>query len=157
MTWTYSGDPSASEKDTVRFLIQDIDENEPLVSDEEITYAVDTWYELKGSLQYCAAVVADILSAKYTREASYSADGVSVNMAQAAQQFRDLAMALREQHKNLLVGGSPDVGGISPYEGLYPGVKNFAFGTGMHDDVQAGSQDYGSTDVLFPIEDYPGT
>ena len=60
--------------------------------------------------------------------------------------------SLREQHKSSLVGGFPDVGGVSPYEGTHPEIKPFAFGTGMHDDKSAGRQDYGSQD--FP-EYYP--
>ena len=34
--WSYSGDPTASPLDTVRSLIGDIDENFPLLSDDEI-------------------------------------------------------------------------------------------------------------------------
>lgn len=155
MTWTYTS-PDASDKDAVRFLIQDTRAEEQLVSDEEIQYVIDRWKKVQGSLEYCAAVVADTLAARYAREASYSADGVSINLAQVAQQFRDLAANLRSQHQNLLVGGSPDVGGISPYEGLVPGVKNFNFGTGMHDDLEAGQQDYGSREPLFLPEENPG-
>lgn len=38
MAWTYSGDPGASALDEVRFLIQDTDENDQLLSDGEIEY-----------------------------------------------------------------------------------------------------------------------
>lgn len=156
MTWEYDA-PGVTDKDTVRFLVQDVDQTDQLVQDEEIQYVVDTWYEVHGSLEYCAAVVADTISARFAREASYSADGVSVGLGQVAQQFRDLAVQLRAQHNSLLVGGVPDVGGISPYEGLLPGTKNFAFGTGMHDDLEAGPQDYGSRDYVYYIaENDPG-
>lgn len=156
MTWEYAA-PGTSDKDTVRFLIQDTDQTDQIVQDEEIQYVIDTWKDVHGTLEYVAAVLADTIAARYAREASYSADGVSVSLGQVAQQYRELAIALRAQHNSLLVGGSPDVGGISPYEGLYPGIRNFAFGTGMHDDLEAGPQDYGSRDdVYFIQENSPG-
>lgn len=156
MTYSYSS-PDASEKDAVRFLLQDTNSSEWLLSDEEIQYALTKWYDVYGTVEYVAAVLADNLSARYAREASYSADGVSINLAQSAQQFRDLATMLREQHRDSLVGGFPDVGGISPYEGSLPDVKPFSFGTGMHDDKSAGRQDYGSNDYpdYYP-EETPG-
>lgn len=155
MGWSYTS-PDASEKDAVRFLIQDTNTNEQLVSDEEIQYVIDRWLKLQGTLEYCAAVVAEAIAARYAREASFSGDGTSINLGQVAQQFRDLAVSLRSQHHALLVGGSPDVGGVSPYEGLTPEVKNFAFGTGMHDDLDAGEQDFGSRDNLAnPVEQTP--
>ena len=147
MTFVYDA-PGVSEKDTIRFLLQDTDSTEPLLQDEEIQYYItrlrDTW-----SLEYIASVLADTLAARYAREASYSADGVSVNLAQQAQQFRDLAANLRSQHKNLLVGGLPDVGGITPGEELLPNTRPFSFGTGMHDSIEAGEQDYGGLGASY--------
>ena len=35
------------------------------------------------------------------------------------------------------------MGGIAPGEQLEPGTKPFAFGKGMHDDIEAGAQEYG--------------
>lgn len=155
-TYTYDG-PAVSEKDEVRFLLQDTREDEWILSDEEIGYALTKWFPLYESVEYVAAVLAEAIAGRYAREASFSADGVSINLAQAAQQFRDLAVQLRAQHKSLLVGGSPDVGGVSPHEGLYPGIKNFSFGTGMHDDRAAGPQDYGSNDHrYYTAEEEPG-
>lgn len=148
MTFSYDA-PGVTDKDTVRFLIQDTNASEALMTDEEITYLIGEWKDRYGSLEYVASVAANTLAARYAREASFSADGVSINLAQQAQQFRDLAASLREQAKNALVGGFLDVGGISPYEGLTDGVKQFSFGTGMHDDPEAGPQDYGSQDDRY--------
>ena len=52
MTWNYSGDPSLSSRDAVRFLIGDTDPNDPLVTDEEIAYALGrfTEPELAGAI-----------------------------------------------------------------------------------------------------------
>ena len=156
MTFTYQS-PDANDKDAIRFLLQDTNASEPFLQDEEIQWMVTRWKDLYGSLEYVAAVCADNIAARYAREASYSGDGVSVSLGQVAQQFRDLAVSLREQHKRLLVGGLPDVGGISPYEQLDPSIAPFSFGTGMHDDLEAGRQDYGSRDgQYFIAERQPG-
>jgi hypothetical protein len=144
-TYTYDA-PGVTDKDTVRFLIQDTDPHgagEWQVTDEEIQWAYDTWFPLYNSVEYVASVVADTIAARYAREASYSADGVSVSLGPVGDQYRMLAASLREQHKQTLVGGEPDVGGIAPDEQLLPGTKPFAFGKGLHDNLEAGPQEYG--------------
>lgn len=40
MAWTYSGDPGSSETDKYRFLIGDTDEDEPVLTDEEINFVL---------------------------------------------------------------------------------------------------------------------
>lgn len=155
-TFSYS-DPSSGNKDEVRFLLQDTREDEWLLSDEEIDYALERWGETYKTNYYVAAVLADTIAARYAREATISADGINVSLAQVAQQFRDLAASLREQHKSLLVGAVPDAGGVSPYEERSPFIRNFSFGTGMHDDYAAGPQDYGDRGQGWYIaEEYPG-
>lgn len=155
MSFSYT-DPTDSQKDAIRFLLGDVVEAEHLVEDEEIDWAISRWYPLYGTIEYVASTVADAIASRYAREASYSADGVSVSLGPVGQQYRDLAAALRQQHKSLLVGGLPDVGGISPDEQLVPGVKPFAFGTGMHDDPEVGRQDYGSQNSSYVPENQPG-
>lgn len=49
MTWTYSGDPGSRDIDKVRWIIQDIDPNRPLVSDEEILYALRNFGNPEGA------------------------------------------------------------------------------------------------------------
>ena len=144
-TYTYT-DPGASKKDEVRFLLQDTRENEWLLSDEEISYAITKLTPTWNSPEGVASVLADTIAARYAREATISADGVNISLAGVAQQFRDLAVSLRSQHKSLLVGGAPDAGGVSPYEERDYFIRNFSFGTGMHDDYEAGPQDYGNRD-----------
>jgi hypothetical protein len=53
MTWTYSGDPGDSELDEVRFLIQDTDTDDQLLSDEELTYLLNSYGD-----PYSAAIAA---------------------------------------------------------------------------------------------------
>jgi hypothetical protein len=145
MAYTYDA-PGVTDKDTIRFLIQDTDPHDAgewLITDEEIQYAYETWFPLYNSHEYVAAVLADTIAARYAREASYSADGVSVSLGPVGDQYRMLAASLREQHKSTLVGGMPDVGGIAPNEGLLPDTKPFSFGKGMHDNLEAGAQEWG--------------
>lgn len=53
MTWTYSGNPGASDLDEVRFLIQDTNTNDQLLSNEEINYLLAAYGD-----PYSAAVAA---------------------------------------------------------------------------------------------------
>lgn len=156
MTATYDN-PSASDKDAIRFLLGDTNLSNALLQDEEINYLVQRWMPLYGSAEYVAAAAADTISARFAREANFSADGVSVSLANLGQQFRDLAISLRSQHKNFLVGGTPDVGGITPGEEDDPTVVPPDFGTGMHDNLEAGRQNYGRLNSPYYVaEQMPG-
>lgn len=53
MTWTYSGNPGASALDEVRFLIQDTNQDDQLLSNEEIEYLIEVYID-----PYSAAVAA---------------------------------------------------------------------------------------------------
>jgi single-stranded DNA-specific DHH superfamily exonuclease len=156
-TYTYEG-PQENQKDEIRFLLQDVREEEWQLSDEEIGYAIAKWESYWSTSEGIASVLADTLAARYAREATISADGVNISLAQVAQQYRDLAANLRAQHKSLLVGGLPDAGGISPYEERSHDIRNFSFGTGMHDDLEAGPQDYGDRgqSPYYNSENMPG-
>lgn len=167
MTWTY--DPTklgerngenltdAAKLAGVRFLVGDTDAEDHLVEDEEIQYVISTWYAKEGTLEWVASVVADTIANRYAREVSYSADGVSIGLGPVAEQFRALAAALRQQHRNLLVGGGPDVGGVTPGEETDPRLAPFSFGTQMHDNVEAGPQDFGGRGYkYYSPEEHPG-
>lgn len=156
MTTTYTA-PGITDKDTVRFLLQDTGTEGWQVTDEEITWAIEQWLPLYGTLPYVASTIADTIAARYAREASYSADGVSVSLGPVGDQYRMLAASLREQHRSLLVGGFPDVGGITPGEQTDEQLALFSFGTQMHDNVEAGPQDYGGRTPVWYVPEYePG-
>ena len=65
MTWTYTGDPSSSERDAVRFLVADTDSTDPLISDEEITYLLSLYTEPP----HASVGAARAIAAKFSREA----------------------------------------------------------------------------------------
>lgn len=157
MTWNYSGNPSTSTTDEIRFLIGDTDPEEELIQDEEIQYLYNTWFTIYGTVFYVAAIACETIAASFAREGSHSADGVSVNLGALQAQFTKQAETLREQHASLLLGGIPDVGGVTAGEQPDPDIQPLIFGTGMHDDLAAGRQDYGSRNQpeYWP-EQYPG-
>lgn len=171
MTWTYEptklGERDAEGYFTpaamlagVRFLVGDndnSDEDSEMVQDEEIMYVVAQWLPKEGTLEYCASVIADTIANRYAREVSYSADGVSVGLGSVAQQFRELANALRAQHRALMLGGGPDGGGINAGEQADLTINPFSFGTQMHDNWEAGHQDFGSRGRPYYVaEEQPG-
>lgn len=157
MTWTYTGDPGASTGDEIRFLIGDTDESDPLLSDQEIEYLYNKWFQTYGTVFYVASIACETIAASYAREASHSADGVSVQLGEIQAKFTKQAETLREQHASLLIGGIPDVGGVTAGEQPDTQIAPLIFGTGMSDNISAGRQDYGSRDIpQYWPEQYPG-
>ncbi len=83
MTFTYSGDPSSSPADAVRFILADTVEETAALSDAEVAWLVSQWPD-----EYAAAIAgAAMLEARYAKEA----DSVSrtVGDLTIAQSFKD--------------------------------------------------------------------
>lgn len=106
--WSYSGDPSTSTKDAIRFVLGDILVKDPLVNDNEIAYA----YSAKGSVYGAAAMLCRSLSSQYARlvdtvdrELRTSYSSKSANFLRMAVQF--------EQQAAIVSGAMPYAGGIS--------------------------------------------
>lgn len=151
MTFSYSGDPSASDIDEVRFHVQDTDSSDPLISDEEIQFLIDQWADTVGTNMWVAAMVAENLAAKFAREVAVSADGVSVAVEQLQDKFEQLAVSLRDRHKSFIgAAGSPTAGGTLFDETFDLSIKPLSFGKGMHDNMRAGRQDFAGTMQRFP-------
>lgn len=159
MTWTFDlnriGEDSIEGiRYGIRSMVGDTDPDDELIQDEEIDWIVRRWLPLQGSIEFCGAMVADSIANKFAREASYSADGVSIGLSQIADQFRALSSNLREQHKEIMsMGAVPDFGGALRGEQMDPSLRNFSFGTQMHDNHNAGQQDYGSRDYRSLTEE----
>lgn len=64
MTWTYSGDPSSSPLDEMRFTIGDTLQDEPIMQNEEIQYLIDTYGSNINLLMYQLFVRAATLFAR---------------------------------------------------------------------------------------------
>lgn len=140
--WSYSGDPASSDRDQVRFYIQDTDQGRQLLADEEIDFVLVQWEAAFNSPLYAAAVCAEVLAAKFAAEVSVNADGVSVDQGALQARYNDLAVSLRDQYKAL--SGNQGPIGASDF-GLDgdPTIPSLSFGVGFQDNAYAGSQDYG--------------
>jgi hypothetical protein len=105
MAWTYSGDPAASARDEVRFLVGDTDTNDQLLQDAEIAYTLSKYPNpLMAAVRSCMA-----LAAKFSRQADASAGPLSESSSQKAKAFFTLAGELRAQAGRL---AKPVFGGV---------------------------------------------
>lgn len=107
MAWSYSGDPGASPKDEVRFLVADTDPGDPIVSDEEILFMLAE----EGSPLKAAAGLAEVLAFRYARVCDTAIGDYRVSLSQVAERYRLLAKELESEAG--LVSAIPYAGGIS--------------------------------------------
>lgn len=143
MTWSYSGDPSKSDLDSVRFWLQDTQQDRPLLTDEELIYLLDLWMPKYNSLVLVAAFAAEVIAAKFTGEVSVSADGVSVQVGELQQRYQQLAQRLREQYK----ADAVDVDLIDDVmwdQAVDSSIDPLVFGVGFMDNYEVGRADYGN-------------
>lgn len=92
MTWSYSGDPSTTPKDKVRFLIGDTEQNDPLLQDEEINFALTLTSDdaAKAAVKCCEAALA-----KVSKSVDYEIGPESVKASQRAEGLKDLLRRLK--------------------------------------------------------------
>lgn len=146
MAFTYGGDPSNSTLEAIRFYAQDTDAANAFLSDEEINFVVAQWAEVSNHPIFLAAAVCETISAKFAREVSYSADGVSVGAQELQNKYAQLASSLRETYKSMDIGAGPDVGGIMVGETYDTSIKPLVWAKGMHDNIEAGQQEFGGVE-----------
>lgn len=106
MGWTYSGNPSDSTKDAVRFLLGDTDSSSPLVTDEEIAYAVAE----EGDARLAASVVAKAIASVFGRKADKSVGDLHISYKSQADYYSGLAVELTAKSTAYAM---PYAGGIS--------------------------------------------
>jgi hypothetical protein len=130
----YSGDPTSSPLDAIRFWAQDTGAS-PLLNDAEIDYLTDfAGVDPEENPIDAAALVADRIAAKYVGDVNINADGVSYSGDQLQSRYSALAKELRRQ-----AGRSSGRESVPYVGGLQDGRQ---FGIRMHDNPQAGSQQY---------------
>lgn len=105
MGWTYSGNPAASDRDAVRYMVGDVDSTAPLTTDEAIAWEITQW----PNIYLAAANVADSIAALLGRIQGMRADGVSYG--DAATQMRERAKTLRARGSTAGNGGTGTAGG----------------------------------------------
>lgn len=94
-TWTYSGDPSDSNLDEVRYRAGLIKEDEPYATNEEINFCIST----ESNNIAAAALACENVAAMLAREVDLRAGPggeLSLKMSQSADAFRARAKALRK-------------------------------------------------------------
>lgn len=108
MSWTYSGDPTTSPMDEVRFLIGDTNVSLQELQDEEINYTItnvsgaSTSPPAPATGNYLAAAYcADALMAKYATLVDKSVGDLRLSYNQRYRNFQALAAKLR-MRANLL-------------------------------------------------------
>ena len=107
MTWTYSGDPATSDLDKVRFLVFDTDTNEQLINNEEIAWLLTE----QTNVYMAAANAAEVIAAKFAKDITRNAVGLSASVGSRAQFYLELAEKLRAQigttnkHGEVFAGG----------------------------------------------------
>jgi len=110
MAWTYSGDPTASNKDAVRFEIGDTDTNDQLLTDEEIVYALSVESRIYGAAARCC----EALARKFARQADFTLGPQHVAASQRSEAFARLGRDLKSRIASSAppyMGGPEDVDG----------------------------------------------
>jgi hypothetical protein len=93
MTWTYSADPTSSNKDAVRYLIGDTNADDPLLQDEEINFNL---LEVNNNIYRAAANSCENLAARYAtlaQSTSKSVGGLSLSQSYGDRGQRFLTLA----------------------------------------------------------------
>lgn len=127
MSWTYSADPTSSNKDAVRWLVGDTNPDAPLVQDEEINFCL---MEFNGEIYRAASVTARNIAAFFTSEAQSSSKSVgglslSKSFGDKAQRYERLSKSLLARSRqvnpplvnadNEALGAELTVGKFDPY------------------------------------------
>lgn len=115
MTYSYSGDPAASDQDAVRFEIQDTDPNAPLLQDEEIAFTLDNEAGPEGDrtpagMLSAAARCCEALSRRFAMQADTVVGSLQTTYSKMAENYAERASELRERAIGM---GVPFVGGQS--------------------------------------------
>jgi len=114
MTWTYSGNPSSSDRDAVRALIGDTDTTDQLLSDEEIAFALT---EASNAIYAAAALCIRMILPKFARLVDTSIESVSVRYGERVKSFTELLGQLESKADAMTtVTGAPILTGISVTE-----------------------------------------
>lgn len=144
MATSYSGDPSTSDRDEVRFLIGDTggseagESSEFFLSDEEIDYVLSTHSNVKvAALQATKGLIK-----RLAREADASSSDSSVDFSQRIQHFRENRKQL--EREVAITAATPYAGGISEDDKQIDEDDEDrvdpAFKRAVHDNTRAGQQ-----------------
>lgn len=88
MSWTYSGNPATSARDSLRFLIGDTNINEPIMQDEELDYLITEYGANDNALKY---EVFNRTATIFARDIKRSLGPQSEDPTERLKYFRDQA------------------------------------------------------------------
>ena len=98
MAWTYTADPSNSDRDAVRLAIGDTDTTDQQLQDSEIDYFLGIFGTTgSGRVIPAAARACDGLAAKYARQVDTTNQGLSVDASKRYAHYTALAQSLRRE------------------------------------------------------------
>lgn len=144
--FSYSGDPSTSARDEVRFLIQDTDPTAPQFNDPALDYIINKWMALYGSVTFCAAIAAAQLARKYAGVTDVNDSGLAVATGTLQEKYTAMATALMAEYKlEDDVGGVPDISNILFDTSWDLSIDPLSFSMGLDDNMRAGTQEWGQT------------
>lgn len=131
MSFTWTGDPSASVIEQIRWEIRDIDSGSPKFQDAEITYAYNQEHSILGA----AARLCEQLQVRYADAGSRTMGPLKVDMSNLSRIYAQKAKDLRIRASAL---AEPYAGGISDAkEETFEDdsdLKQPTFTKGMHDN-----------------------
>lgn len=106
MTWTFNSTDLSASRDQIRTYVGDVDSADPLLTDEQIAFAVTE----EGTVRAASALAAEWISAIYARKADKNVGDMSITHSQKSEQYAALAKRLRRESSKLAL---PYFGGIS--------------------------------------------
>lgn len=154
--WTYSGDPTLSARDEMRFLLGDTVEAQAVFSDEEIDYLLTQ----SSNVYLAAALGAETAASMYVSSSNGSVStktvgalSISYDDASKASEYRKLASDLRK--RAALTGVVMAYSGGTSKADKETMRQNTDwdqpyFRRGMNDNPDAGSVPEGVTYITYP-------
>lgn len=106
MSFSYTGDPSSSDKDAVRFLIRDTVAASKEFEDEEILYMLTT----KGDVRSAAVLALKTLAAKYATAVDKAVGDLRLSLSQKYDHYLSL---IKQFEGEAMLVAVPFAGGIS--------------------------------------------
>lgn len=131
---TYSGDPSTSDLDAIRFWLQDTSSTTPLLNDDELRYFVDYAAGYSSDPILLAAALCSVIMSKYAGVAEISGDGITYSQAALQDKYSALATSLRDTWTRMNQSlGLPYAGGVEWCDGVRLNAKPALFAIGRND------------------------
>lgn len=130
--FSYSGDPSTSQKDQVRFLIGDTEVDDMILTDAEIEWCITN----RGStnLYLAASDAADLAGHKYSRIINRQTGTLSLSMSTSSNPFQQRSKALRQLASERRVGPVLASDSLASNIASHGGRRPPLFWVGMHDN-----------------------